>query len=768
MEREADLPQPKKHHHPIAATSDSLRHVQAAFKLQRSIGTVPSNVGRARRVLVPRKDSFKSSQQGSEKLPTAASERVDAAQVVIDQARGEDSFTAPPPNTETLTNITSAGDSKMIQFSSVSTAGAACREAFSQSKVAFEQTAADTGSKNLLLQATYLALTESQRGLNDQGVSFIASQNIKPQDYQHTQISDLSVQSSGRNCMLTKPNDLVHDQHFMGFLGKYANHTTTQSSVTGSSYVTATNIHSTGATTLNSTYNPHSHQDSWSLMGIRPSEDVSTNPEPIIQGGLTHALAPSQSTSMTLAKQTAMSTRVSSSAPVTSTGVQDCNLSKEQGLSIKRTDGLPEGCLDNLRKVRFDEKSTKQKMNVGEAGNIQPQAPTTKNLSSNVSLEPSQSSKSEKDICSKDPLAPRKKSYDPDMFPKVNGKRYQKLGKIGSGGSSEVHKVISSDCIIYALKSIKLKGRDYATAYGFCEEIEYLKKLKGKGNIIQLFDYEVTDKILLNEVMSGAMALKDGKINEDGYIHMVLEYGEIDLAHMLSQKWKEMDSFGWRIDENWLRFYWQQMLQAVNTIHEERIVHSDLKPANFLLVRGSLKLIDFGIAKAIMSDTTNIHRDTQVGTLNYMSPEAFLWNEEDPNGNTIKCGRPSDIWSLGCILYQMVYGRTPFAEYKTFWSKVKAITDKNHIIASDPVPNPWLLDLMKKCLAWDRDKRWRIPQLLQHPFLVPPIPPQVPSSREQHCKLLLQMIEAYEDIPEVSTLCYQLQKLQENLQSTGF
>lgn len=54
------------------------------------------------------------------------------------------------------------------------------------------------------------------------------------------------------------------------------------------------------------------------------------------------------------------------------------------------------------------------------------------------------------------------------------------------------------------------------------------------------------------------------------------------------------------------------MLQAVNTIHEERIVHSDLKPANFLLVRGSLKLIDFGIAKAIMNDTTNIHREVQV------------------------------------------------------------------------------------------------------------------------------------------------------------
>ena len=66
------------------------------------------------------------------------------------------------------------------------------------------------------------------------------------------------------------------------------------------------------------------------------------------------------------------------------------------------------------------------------------------------------------------------------------------------------------------------------------------------------------------------------------------------------------------------------MLEAVDTIHEERIVHTDLKPANFLFVKGILKLIDFGIAKAISDDTTNIHRENQVGTLNYISPEALI------------------------------------------------------------------------------------------------------------------------------------------------
>lgn len=62
------------------------------------------------------------------------------------------------------------------------------------------------------------------------------------------------------------------------------------------------------------------------------------------------------------------------------------------------------------------------------------------------------------------------------------------------------------------------------------------------------------------------------------------------------------------------------MLEAVHIIHEEKIVHSDLKPANFVLVRGQLKLIDFGIANAIANDTTNIQRDHQVGVVSPCPP----------------------------------------------------------------------------------------------------------------------------------------------------
>lgn len=78
-----------------------------------------------------------------------------------------------------------------------------------------------------------------------------------------------------------------------------------------------------------------------------------------------------------------------------------------------------------------------------------------------------------------------------EKFVYVNGIRYQKLGKIGKGGSSEVFKVIATDCSIYALKRINLKGRDWTTAQEFYQEIKYLKALRGKRHIIQLFDSEV-------------------------------------------------------------------------------------------------------------------------------------------------------------------------------------------------------------------------------------------------------------------------------------
>ncbi|EGN97999.1 hypothetical protein SERLA73DRAFT_169084 [Serpula lacrymans var. lacrymans S7.3] len=265
---------------------------------------------------------------------------------------------------------------------------------------------------------------------------------------------------------------------------------------------------------------------------------------------------------------------------------------------------------------------------------------------------------------------------------------------------------------IYAIKRVSLDKTDAETMSGYMNEIGLLKRLDGNNRIIQLFDSEV----------------KAGPGGTKGHLMLVMECGEIDLAKLLQEQQKEP------MNMVWISYYWQQMLQAVHVIHEEKIVHSDLKPANFVLVRGQLKLIDFGIANAIANDTTNIQRDHQIGTVNYMSPEAI----ELPDGmRRLKVGRPSDVWSLGCILYQMVYGQPPF-QHLSVYQKMKAIPDLAYTIEFPEYAIPTvvtktgekkkleglkrrvredIIEGMKSCLVRNPKERATIPELMEQDWL---------------------------------------------------
>ncbi|KAK2465247.1 hypothetical protein APHAL10511_002601 [Amanita phalloides] len=310
----------------------------------------------------------------------------------------------------------------------------------------------------------------------------------------------------------------------------------------------------------------------------------------------------------------------------------------------------------------------------------------------------------------------------------VNKKAYARLDMIGKGGSSRVFRVLNHTNELYAIKRVSLDKTDSDTMSSYMNEIALLKRLEGNSRIIRLIDSEV----------------KAGPGGSKGHLLLVMECGEIDLARLLTEQMKDP------LNMVWVAYYWQQMLQAVHVIHEEKIVHSDLKPANFVLVKGQLKLIDFGIANAIANDTTNIQRDHQIGTVNYMSPEAI----ELPDGmRRLKVGRPSDVWSLGCILYQMIYGQPPF-QHLSVYQKMKAIPDGSYVIdfleysvpqipasrnSGDSNMPPRRLDhlkrrvrrdviaSMKRCLCRNPKERATIPDLLEQDWLAmkEPEPPSV-------------------------------------------
>ncbi|CAK9251401.1 unnamed protein product, partial [Sphagnum jensenii] len=143
------------------------------------------------------------------------------------------------------------------------------------------------------------------------------------------------------------------------------------------------------------------------------------------------------------------------------------------------------------------------------------------------------------------------------------------------------------------------------------------------------------------------------------------------------------------------------MLSAVDYIHSKRIIHGDIKPANFVFVRNNLKLIDFGISKVFDDDSEHIVRESQIGTINYMAPETIVITAEM---RAILIGKPSDVWSLGCILYQMLYFHTPFGKMKTA-EKLLAIPDPSIRIDYPSHHDMDATDTVKSCLIKDPTKR---------------------------------------------------------------
>ncbi|KAF7244971.1 hypothetical protein EG68_10446 [Paragonimus skrjabini miyazakii] len=187
----------------------------------------------------------------------------------------------------------------------------------------------------------------------------------------------------------------------------------------------------------------------------------------------------------------------------------------------------------------------------------------------------------------------------------VNGKKYRVLDVIGRGGSSVVYSVLDSDRRMWALKDVQLIGACKELVNSYANEVAMLLTLRDTGRVIRLHDYE----------------------QDPSSLRLVLELASVDLKDVLEELMEPPvdgvpnDGLLGRIPPLAVVFYWDQMLRCVKVLHDQRIVHLDLKPQNFVLVRGRLKLIDLGISQRLPDDMTRVNPALQLGTLTYMSPE---------------------------------------------------------------------------------------------------------------------------------------------------
>lgn len=183
-------------------------------------------------------------------------------------------------------------------------------------------------------------------------------------------------------------------------------------------------------------------------------------------------------------------------------------------------------------------------------------------------------------------------------------------------------------------------------------------------------------------------------------------------------------------------FYASQMVEALAAVHAAGIVHRDLKCENFMLTKTrDLKLIDFGTAR----DTTHPEvrpmligpqYEHHVGTPNFMSPEAVHGKAND---------RKSDLWSLGCSIYQLVVGAPPFSAPTHFLVLDKA---QKGVLWWPPLGvSPQERDLISQLIQVDPDSRMaartgQTKRVLSHALfaVVPPRPPaETPFSCGMRC-----------------------------------
>ena len=242
------------------------------------------------------------------------------------------------------------------------------------------------------------------------------------------------------------------------------------------------------------------------------------------------------------------------------------------------------------------------------------------------------------------------------------------IKQLGSGAFSTVSLVTrKQDQKIYALKCVQISKLSSIERQNSLNEIRLLASINHK-NII---------------------SYKESFYSEENQtLNIILEYADDgDLQTKIISKKK----FGCFFEEKTIWSIFIQMVKGLNELHKRKIIHRDLKSANiFLMKNGICKLGDLNVAKVVENGLLR----TQTGTPYFASPE--IWEDKPYSFK-------SDIWSIGCILYQMAGLKMPFQG-----KNIKEVYYNLKNINIPPLPeiySPDLMYMVKKLLKLNPDQR---------------------------------------------------------------
>ncbi|THH01588.1 hypothetical protein EW145_g6885 [Phellinidium pouzarii] len=244
------------------------------------------------------------------------------------------------------------------------------------------------------------------------------------------------------------------------------------------------------------------------------------------------------------------------------------------------------------------------------------------------------------------------------------GSNYDVLELIGEGA----YGVVCSAIHIPTQRKVAIKRITPFDHSMFC--LRTLREIK----LLRHFDHE--------NIISILDILRPTSLTEFREVYLVQELMETDMHRVIRTQ---------ELSDDHCQYFIYQTLRALKALHSADVLHRDLKPSNLLLnANCDLKLCDFGLARSARPppnvDDTSTFMTEYVATRWYRAPEVMLTFKEYT--------RAIDIWSVGCILAEMLSGKPLF-------------------------PGRDSIDLMEKCLTFSPKKRIQVDDALRHPYLEP-------------------------------------------------